>query len=111
MQSFLQLLHVTTPERFEDYIAEYDISNPPDNDNAYLEIRKNLEKRCREFIRSAEDGDYRSGFSRSLDEIHLWQRDMLDHAEFCYRTTINELSKWCKELESGRKWLESEWKK
>ena len=74
MGSFLGLLHTATPEELLEGKTEFDVFHPPVNSELYMNIRKQLEEKCKQFIYNCEQGNYPSPPQYSNEEIRKWKR-------------------------------------
>ena len=103
IQSFLPLLHYCNFENVNKYIqSDFDLGNPPDNNNKYLEIRKKLSSLCTNFV--AEESVCEP-FRASLTEIHLWQKKLLEKTEYILRNELSAQNDWIKTLTDDKEFF------
>lgn len=103
IQSFLPLLHYCNFEDLKTFIqSDFDISNPPDNNTKYLEIRQQLSDVCKAFV---SDESVHEPFKVSLQEIHCWQKKLLEKAEYTFRNELNKQGDWIKSLTNDREFF------
>lgn len=103
IQSFLPLLHYCNFENVNKYIqSDFDLGNPPDNNNKYLEIRKKLSSLCKNFI---ADESVCEPFRVSLTEIHLWQKKLLEKTEYTLRNELSAQNDWIKTLTDDKEFF------
>ncbi len=103
IQSFLPLLHYCNFENVNKYIqSDFDLGNPPDNNNKYLEIRKKLSSLCKNFI---ADESVCEPFRASLTEIHLWQKKLLEKTEYTLRNELSAQNDWIKTLTDDKEFF------
>ena len=107
MSSFLPFLHSTTVEQIEQGLEQYDLSKPPENKEKHLEIRKELKRKCKEFVQKVNDKQYIIP-ERNLYSQLIWQKRLLTESKSTFRQTIWEEINWIKELETGKRWLEGQ---
>lgn len=109
MQSFLKLLHYSNVESLEEKLREFHVENPIENKKDYLSIRKSLTKLCRDFI---ADQTVKAPYEVSLEELHLWQKELLNSAEFLFRSELNRQAEWIRKLDEGKEYLSEQcWSK
>ena len=77
MNSFLRLLHTTTPKELEKGDTLYNFNKPPANPDTYLEIRRNLEAQCRDFIERCERGEIPEPFCYQKEDLRHWQEMLI----------------------------------
>lgn len=103
IQSFLPLLHYCNFENVNKYIqSDFDLGNPPDNNNKYLEIRKKLSSLCKNFV---ADESVCEPFRASLTEIHLWQKKLLEKTEYTLRNELSAQNDWIKTLTDDKEFF------
>ena len=102
--SFLPLLHSAESGTLKQIRTFFDIANPPENPNTFLQLRSNLENRCRDFIANSEKGIYPQSFNVPLEDIHLWQKQIMKGSDLSIRNTVDDLTKWIHTLEEIRDW-------
>lgn len=103
IQSFLPLLHYCNFENVNKYIqSDFDLCNPPDNNNKYLEIRKKLSSLCKNFV---ADESVCEPFRASLTEIHLWQKKLLEKTEYTLRNELSAQNDWIKTLTDDKEFF------
>lgn len=105
MQSFLTLLHYTEIDSFDEGVRAFDPANPKANSEAYLPIREELSRRCREFLK---DDRITNPYSLPWRDVYLWQKSLLSTAEFASRKEIAELTSWIRQLSLGKEYLEGQ---
>lgn len=105
MQSFLTLLHYTEIDSFDEGVRAFDPANPKANSEAYLPIREELSRRCREFLK---DDRITNPYSPPWRDVYLWQKSLLSTAEFASRKEIAELTSWIRQLSLGKEYLEGQ---
>ena len=105
MQSFLTLLHYTEIDSFGEGVRAFDPANPKANSDAYMPIREELSRRCREFL--AEERITKP-YSPLWRDVYLWQKSLLSTAEFTSRKEIAELTSWIRQLSLGKEYLEGQ---
>ncbi len=103
-QAFFPLLHVAETGTLTRIKEFFDIENPPNNSEEYLSIRTDLEDRCLEFISKAEKGDILPLYNVPLEELYIWQKQLMQGADLSIRNNVWELTQWIKELEKGKAW-------
>lgn len=104
MESFLPLLHVTTPEELSQTLASFHPEHPPRNKETYLPIRKSLRDQCFAFIEKCQSCPIPPCFNASDSAIASWQRVLSTDMDLPVRRYITELSAWTQELEKGKEW-------
>lgn len=105
MQSFLALLHYTEIDSFDEGVRAFDPANPKANSDAYMPIREELSRRCREFLK---DNRITKPYSLPWRDVYLWQKSLLSTAEFTFRNEIAELTSWNGQLSLGKEYLEGQ---
>lgn len=105
MQSFLTLLHYTEIDSFDEGVRAFDPANPKANSEAYMPIREELSRRCREFLK---DDRITNPYSPPWRDVYLWQKSLLSTAEFASRKEIAELTSWIRQLSLGKEYLEGQ---
>ena len=105
MQSFLTLLRYTEIDSFGEGVRAFDPANPKANSEAYLPIRGDLSRRCREFLK---DDRITKPYSPPWRDVYLWQKSLLSTAEFASRKEIAELTSWIRQLSLGKEYLEGQ---
>lgn len=114
IKTFLDLLYYSTIESIENDKWNYDISNPPNNKNEYLNLRNCVEERCKEFIVSCEamciknDVSEIEIFKKYWFEKAIWQKNLLTKAEISFRDNLNKQQEWIKQLMFDKKWAEEQ---
>ena len=103
-QSFLPMLHNLESGSLEQIRGYFDVIDPPQNPDDYLIVRKDLEERCKKFITDAEAGIVMPKYDVTIEEIHIWQKELLQEADLSMRNSITELVNWIEELEQGKEW-------
>lgn len=101
MQSFLKLLHYSEAGELKEKILEFDLKHPKENGRDYLETRNNLISVCEEFLKN----DGKEPEKLSSKDIHLWQKELLNSAEFTFRSEITKQTDWIHQLEAGKEYL------
>ena len=104
MQSFLPLLHSVNTAELDIVPEVFDIQTPPENSDEYLQIRKDLERRCSEFVRDSAKEIIPIRYEEKLENIYIWQKNLLRHAEVTFREKIEELRSWNQTLERAKQW-------
>lgn len=102
IQSFLKLLHYSNIESLEEKLREFHVENPIENKKDYLSIRKSLTKLCRDFI---ADQTVKAPYEVSLEELHLWQKELLNSAEFSFRSELDRQAEWIHKLDEDKEYL------
>ena len=102
MQSFLKLLHYSGVESLKEKLQEFLVENPIRNKNDYLVIRDSLTKLCRDFI---ADKTIKTPYKVSVEELHLWQKELLSSAEFSFRSELDRQTEWIHKLDEGKEYL------
>lgn len=102
MQSFLKLLHYSDTESLKEKLQEFHVENPIRNKNDYLVIRDSLTKLCRDFI---ADKTIKTPYKVSVEELHLWQKELLSSAEFSFRSELDRQAEWIRKLDEGKEYL------
>lgn len=105
MQSFLTLLHYTEIDSFDEGVRAFDPANPKANSEAYMPIREELSRRCREFLK---DDRITNPYSPPWRDVYLWQKSLLSTAEFASRKEIAEMTSWIRQLSLGKEYLEGQ---
>lgn len=105
MQSFLTLLHYTEIDSFDEGVRAFDPANPKANSDAYMPIREELSRRCREFLK---DDRITKPYSPPWRDVYLWQKSLLSTAEFASRKEIAEMTSWIRQLSLGKEYLEGQ---
>lgn len=105
MQSFLTLLRYTEIDSFGEGVRAFDPANPKANSEAYLPIRGDLSRRCREFLK---DDRITKPYSLPWRDVYLWQKSLLSTAEFTFRKEIEELTSWNRQLSLGKEYLKGQ---
>lgn len=105
MQSFLTLLHYTEIDFFDEGVRAFDPANPKANSDAYMPIREELSRRCREFLK---DDRITKPYSPPWRDVYLWQKSLLSTAEFASRKEIAEMTSWIRQLSLGKEYLEGQ---
>ena len=105
MQSFLTLLRYTEIDSFGEGVHAFDPANPNANSEAYLPIRRDLARRCREFLK---DDRITKPYSLPWRDVYLWQKSLLSTAEFTFRKEIEELTSWNRQLSLGKEYLKGQ---
>lgn len=105
MQSFLTLLHYTEIDSFDEGVRAFDPANPKANSDAYMPIREELSRRCREFLK---DDRITKPYSPPWRDVYLWQKSLLSTAEFASRKEIAELTSWIRQLSLGKEYLKGQ---
>lgn len=103
MQSFLKLLHYAEIEKLDAGLSEFDISRPQDNRTEYLAIRENLTGICKKFVEGSENIQ---PFEVPLKDRYVWQKALLDAAEFTFRQDLDAQERWIRELVDAKQHLE-----
>lgn len=101
MQSFLKLLHYSEAGELKEKILEFDLKHPKENGRDYLETRNNLISVCETFLKS----DDKAPKDIPLKDIHLWQKELLNSAEFTFRAEITKQTDWIHQLEAVKEYL------
>lgn len=107
MEDFLPYLHTTSTEEIKYNSIKFNISNPPDNNNEYIEISEKLRKICSEFVLNCENQRLECSkieFYKIMD----WQERLVNSSELIFRSKLVENANWCKKLQQGKDWLEDE---
>lgn len=102
--AFFPLLHVAESGTLNQIKELFDLDNPPNNSKEFHMIREDLEERCVRFIHKAEKGDILSPYNVPLEELYIWQKQLLQGADLPIRNTVWELTQWIKELENAKDW-------
>lgn len=105
MQSFLTLLRYAEIDSFGEGVRAFDPANPKANSEAYLPIRGDLSRRCREFLK---DDRITKPYSLPWRDVYLWQKSLLSTAEFTFRKEIEELTSWNRQLSLGKEYLKGQ---
>lgn len=105
MQSFLTLLHYTEIDSFDEGVRAFDPANPKANSEAYMPIREELSRRCREFLK---DDRITNPYSPPWRDVYLWQKSLLSTAKFASRKEIAEMTSWIRQLSLGKEYLEGQ---
>lgn len=105
MQSFLTLLRYTEIDSFGEGVRAFDPANPKANSEAYMPIREELSRRCREFLK---DDRITNPYSPPWRDVYLWQKSLLSTAEFASRKEIAEMTSWIRQLSLGKEYLEGQ---
>lgn len=105
MQSFLTLLRYTEIDSFGEGVRAFDPANPKANSDAYMPIREELSRRCREFLK---DDRITKPYLLPWRDVYLWQKSLLSTAEFTFRKEITELTSWNGQLSLGKEYLEGQ---
>ena len=109
MQSFLELLHYSKVESLKEKLREFHVENPIENKKDYLSIRKSLTKLCRDFI---AEQTIKTPYKVPLEELHLWQKELLNSAEFSFRRELDRQAEWIRKLDEGKEYLSEQcWSK
>lgn len=107
MQSFLKLLHYSEAGELKEKILEFDLKHPKENGRDYLETRNNLISVCETFLKN----DGKAPKEIPLKDIHLWQKELLNSAEFTFRAEITKQTDWIHQLEVGKEYLANQCEK
>lgn len=105
MQSFLTLLRYTEIDSFGEGVRAFDPANPKANSDAYMPIREELSRRCREFLK---DDRITKPYSPPWRDVYLWQKSLLSTAEFASRKEIAEMTSWIRQLSLEKEYLEGQ---
>ena len=96
------LLHYSNAESLEEKLRKFHVENPIENKRDYLSIRENLIKLCRDFI---AEQTVKAPYEVSLEELHLWQKELLSSAEFSFRSTLDQQIEWIHKLDESKEYL------
>lgn len=107
MKSFLALLHYSALDSLSDTLRSYDLTQPPENPTAYLAIREKLIRVCEDFISSPVK---KRAELPPLEELHRWQKELLQPSELHFRCEIARLTGWIGELEKNEAYLSGQCK-
>ena len=102
------LLHVSDMKKYKENFSIFDVNDPPENSDEYLEIRKNLIKQCKKFTGHIRDSCYEI---KTIDEqinnsIFLLSKEAYDVRKYIvdvlnmsndYEKKISEQNKIIKE--------------
>ena len=102
MKSFLALLHYSALDGLSDALRSYDLTQPPQNPTAYLPIREKLIRVCKDFVSSPVK---KRAALPPLEELHRWQKELLQPSELHFRREITRLTSWIGELEKSRAYI------
>lgn len=102
MKSFLELLHYSALDGLNDALRSYDLTLPPENSTAFLPIREKLIRVCKEFVSSPVK---KRAELPPLEELHRWQKELLQPSELHFRREIARLTGWIGELEKSRAYI------
>lgn len=102
IKSFLEYLHYSTPDNLSDTLRSYDLTQPPENSAAYLPIRKKLIRMCEDFIAAPVK---KPAALPPLEELHRWQKALLQPSELHLRRESARMTGWIGELEKCRDYL------
>lgn len=102
MKSFLELLHYSTLDGLNAALRSYDLTQPPENSTAFLPIREKLIRVCKDFVSSPVK---KRAELPPLEELHRWQKELLQPSELHFRREIARLTSWIGELEKSRSYI------
>ena len=98
----MELLHYSKVESLKEKLREFHVENPIENKKDYLSIRKSLTKLCRDFI---AEQTIKTPYKVPLEELHLWQKELLNSAEFSFRSELDRQAEWIRKLDEGKEYL------